>query len=70
MAFVRPVGSMHEPRRLNLRVEAAAGDRLKHLADTNRLSQSALLEWLVMNVKTDHTGRIDALRRDQEELPA
>ncbi|MFC2777608.1 MAG: hypothetical protein ACFN4K_05980 [Pauljensenia sp.] len=52
----RPRGSLVEPRRVGLTLEADAIDALVDLAAKLGVTQSALAQWLIENVQLDEDG--------------
>ncbi|MFD1101599.1 hypothetical protein ACFQ23_05635 [Schaalia naturae] len=52
----RPRGSLVEPRRVGLTLEAGAIDALVDLAAKLGVTQSALAQWLIENVQLDEDG--------------
>jgi len=68
----RPRGSLVEPRRVTLTLEAQADEALVREAEQLGVTKSALAQWLIETIPRDEhgvpAGWTEAHRRD-EELP-
>jgi len=68
----RPRGSLNEPRKVGLWLEAVADDRLTELATSVGATRSAFTQWLVEHVPLDNDGHPAGWDDDHphdEELP-
>lgn len=68
----RPRGSLVDPRRISLLIEASADERLNSFADAAGTSRSGLIQWLIERTAADEAGRPVGWKVDhprEEELP-